>query len=45
MNIDHLGYLIAHAVALYPDREALIQDGLTLTFRQLDDRSNRVARG
>lgn len=45
MNIDHLGYLIAHAVTLYPDREALIQDDLTLTYRQLDDRSNRVARG
>jgi len=45
VNIDHLGYLIAHAVTLFPDREALIQEDLTLSYRQLDDRANRVARG
>ena len=45
MNIDHLGYLIHHAVQLYPDSPALIQEDLTLTYRELDERSNRVARG
>jgi long-chain acyl-CoA synthetase len=45
LNIDHLGYLIANALKLYPDREALIQEDLTLTYRRLDDRCNRVARG
>ncbi|MBV9279912.1 MAG: AMP-binding protein, partial [Chloroflexi bacterium] len=45
MDIDHLGYIIGHAVRLFPDREALIQDDLTLTYRQLDERCDRVARG
>jgi len=45
MQIDHLGYLIADAVTLYPKREALIQQDLTLTYRELDERCNRVARG
>ena len=43
--IDNLGYLIDDAAGLYPDRAALIQDDLTLTYRQLDDRSNRISRG
>jgi acyl-CoA synthetase (AMP-forming)/AMP-acid ligase II len=45
MTIDHLGYLIDHAVRLFPDREALIEESLTLTYRRLDERCNRVARG
>jgi long-chain acyl-CoA synthetase len=45
VRIDHLGYLISDALALYPDREALLQEDLILTYRQLDERSNRVARG
>lgn len=45
MNLNHLGYLIDHAVQLYPDSPALIQEDLTLTYRELDERSNRVARG
>lgn len=44
-RIDHLGYLFGDAMQLYPDREALIQEDLTLTYQQLDDRCNRVARG
>src|SRR5579884_2306412 len=44
-QVDHLGYLFADAVMLYPNREALIQEGLTLTYQELDDRCNRVARG
>src|SRR5205823_8695535 len=31
------------AVRLYPDREALLQDDLVLTFRELDGRCDRVA--
>ena len=45
MNIDHLGYLTANALKLYPDRPALIQEDLTLTYRDLESRMNRVARG
>jgi acyl-CoA synthetase (AMP-forming)/AMP-acid ligase II len=45
VNIDHLGYLIANAVMLFPDREALLQEDLVLTYRQLDERCDRVARG
>jgi acyl-CoA synthetase (AMP-forming)/AMP-acid ligase II len=45
MTIDHLGYLIDHAVRLFPYQEALIQEDLTLTYRELDERCNRVARG
>jgi acyl-CoA synthetase (AMP-forming)/AMP-acid ligase II len=45
MNIDHMGYIIADAVTLHPYREALIQEDLTLSYRQLDERINRVARG
>lgn len=44
-RIAHLGYLFGDAIQLYPDREALIQEDLTLTYQQLDDRCNRVARG
>jgi acyl-CoA synthetase (AMP-forming)/AMP-acid ligase II len=45
MNLDHLGYIIGNAVRLFPDRPALIQEDLELTYRQLDERCNRVARG
>jgi len=42
-RVDHLGYLIADAVALYPERVALIQDGAEVTYRELDQRANQVA--
>jgi long-chain acyl-CoA synthetase len=45
MNLDHLGYLTGNALKLYPDNPALIQENLTLTYRKLDERMNRVARG
>lgn len=45
MTLDHLGYLIDHAVRLFPEREALIQADLTLTYADLDERCNRVAAG
>ena len=45
MNLDHLGYLTANALKLYPDRLALIQENLSFTYLELEDRMNRVARG
>jgi len=45
VDIDHLGYIFDHAVRLFPRHEALIQEDLTLTYEQLDERCNRVARG
>lgn len=40
---DHLGFLTADAVRLHPGRRALTQDGLSLTYAQLDERADRVA--
>lgn len=42
-QIRHLGYLTADAVALYPERVALIQDDIEITYAELDDRANRAA--
>jgi long-chain acyl-CoA synthetase len=42
-QISHLGYLTADAVRLHPDRVALVQDGMTITYGGLDERSDRVA--
>ncbi len=39
----HLGYITDDAVKLFPERLALIQDGLQLTYSELDARANRVA--
>ena len=40
---DHLGHLTADVVALHPDRPALSQADLTLTYAELDERADRVA--
>jgi long-chain acyl-CoA synthetase len=45
VQTDHLGYLIQDAVTLFPDRPALIQEGLERTFRELNEHCDRVARG
>jgi acyl-CoA synthetase (AMP-forming)/AMP-acid ligase II len=42
-QIGHLGYLIHDAVKLYPNRVALIQDDVQVTFRELDERADRTA--
>ena len=41
--IDHLGFLTADALALHPDATALVQEGMALTYRELDERAGRVA--
>jgi long-chain acyl-CoA synthetase len=42
-DTTHLGYLTADAVRLHPERPALAQDGMRLTYRELDERADRVA--
>lgn len=42
-QIAHLGYMTADAVQLGPDRLALAQADMTLTYAQLDERADRVA--
>jgi long-chain acyl-CoA synthetase len=42
-SVSHLGFLTDEAMLLGPDRPALLQDDLVLTFRDLDDRAARVA--
>lgn len=42
-QIDHLGYLTRDAVRLHPDRPALLQDDVVLSYAALDDRADRVA--
>jgi acyl-CoA synthetase (AMP-forming)/AMP-acid ligase II len=42
-QIENLGYLIDDALRLHPDRLALIQEGLNLTYRDLDTHANQVA--
>ncbi|HUY97724.1 MAG TPA: class I adenylate-forming enzyme family protein [Verrucomicrobiae bacterium] len=42
-RIRTLGYLLDEALRLVPEREALLQDDLTLTFSDLDRRCDQVA--
>lgn len=42
-QIRHLGYLTADAVALHPDRVALIQDDVQVTYGELEQRASRAA--
>lgn len=42
-QIRHLGYLTSDAVALYPERVALIQDEVQITYGELEMRANRAA--
>jgi long-chain acyl-CoA synthetase len=42
-QIDHLGYLTADAVRLYPARPALQQDDAVISYAELDERADRVA--
>jgi long-chain acyl-CoA synthetase len=42
-SIDHLGYLTADAVRLHPESLALVQEGLALSYAELDERADRVA--
>ncbi|MBM7368652.1 class I adenylate-forming enzyme family protein [Gordonia hydrophobica] len=41
----NLGEITDFGLHFHPDEPALLQDGLTLTYRQLDERINRVASG
>lgn len=41
--VTHLGFLAGEALRLRPDRQALLQDDLILTFGDLDERAARVA--
>jgi long-chain acyl-CoA synthetase len=40
---SHLGYITDDAVNLFPERPALIQEGLQLTYAELNGRANQVA--
>lgn len=42
-QISHLGHIIADALALHPDRVALIQDDVQITYAQLEARACKVA--
>jgi long-chain acyl-CoA synthetase len=42
-QLDHLGFLTADAVRLYPDRPALLQGEEVLSYAELDDRADLVA--
>jgi len=41
--IDHLGFLPADGVRLHPERLALAQEGMSITYAELDERADRVA--
>lgn len=42
-QLDHLGYLIGDATRLVPDRPALLQDDVVISYAELDERADRVA--
>lgn len=42
---QNLGFVTDYALSFFPDRLALLQDDMTLTYRQLEERANRVAQG
>lgn len=42
-QVAHLGYLIADAVRLVPQRPALFQDDIVVSYAELDERADRVA--
>ena len=42
-QLDHLGYIIDEAVRLVPDRPALLQDNVVVSYDELDQRADRVA--
>jgi long-chain acyl-CoA synthetase len=42
-QVQHLGYLIADAVRLAPDRPALLQDDIVISYAALDEQADRVA--
>lgn len=42
---QNLGFITDYALTFFPDRIALLQDDLRLTYRQFDERANRVAQG
>lgn len=42
---DNMGFLPDYALAFWPDKTALIQDGFELSYRQLDQRCNQIAQG
>jgi long-chain acyl-CoA synthetase len=42
-TIDHLGYLTADAVKLHPERPAVSQEGVAVSYAELDERADRVA--
>jgi acyl-CoA synthetase (AMP-forming)/AMP-acid ligase II len=42
---DNLGYLFDTSIVLTPDADAILQHGDSLTFRQFNERINRLANG
>ena len=44
-TFSNLGYLTDFGLEFFPDKAAILQDDLVLTFAQLDERANRIANG
>ena len=42
---QNLGHITDYGLTFFPERPALLQDGMSLTYRELDGRINRVAQG
>ena len=42
---QNLGHITDYGLTFFPERPALLQDGMSLTYRELDERINRVAQG
>ncbi|HXW81352.1 MAG TPA: class I adenylate-forming enzyme family protein, partial [Acidimicrobiales bacterium] len=42
-RLGHLGYLTDDATLLVPDRPALLQDDVVISYAELDERADRVA--